>query len=455
MSDEEFEGGELIFSGNANWSLQGRKEEGAKFDGVNQHTLWSFHRLKPLIGVKITKVFSGPIASHCVALSNNGHCYTWGRNENGQLGHGHDINVYNPTIVKVPGGKTIKGGSCGPHHTLLYSVSGELYSAGAGKCGQLGLGRTYDKMKSLSVVNLPSVVKTGCGRDFSMAVDSEGVIYSFGHPEYGCLGNGTDGKSLERAGKFTYEFVKTPTPVDTSAFPDVNFVDVACGAQHTIAMDKDGRLYSWGFGAYGRLGLKTNKDQYTPQAIELFHEEPPPPNPDLPKFMQRQAPKIRAKQITCGDSASFAVVGEPYFCLYMWGITKKSGEAFMYPKQSIQVSGWRIRSVACGKTSTICSSKRTLITWGPSPTYGELGYGSGEGVKKSSTVSKAVDDLEGAMVEQVAAGLCHSLAIVRLDDPKGPKIVDALPVFEPDEVQDLLKASNSSESRPRKKKKTT
>lgn len=214
-------------------------------------------------------------------------------------------------------------------------------------------------------------------------------------------------------------------------------------------------------------------NQYTPQAIELFHEEPPPPNPDLPKFMQRQAPKIRAKQITCGDSASFAVVGEPYFCLYMWGITKKSGEAFMYPKQSIQVSGWRIRSVACGKTSTICSSKRTLITWwvvyyhkktssniilltrGPSPTYGELGYGSGEGVKKSSTVSKAVDDLEGAMVEQVAAGLCHSLAIVRLDDPKGPKIVDALPVFEPDEVQDLLKASNSSESRPRKKKKTT
>eukprot|EP00511_Aplanochytrium_stocchinoi_P005208 CAMPEP_0204830374 /NCGR_PEP_ID=MMETSP1346-20131115/8500_1 /ASSEMBLY_ACC=CAM_ASM_000771 /TAXON_ID=215587 /ORGANISM="Aplanochytrium stocchinoi, Strain GSBS06" /LENGTH=507 /DNA_ID=CAMNT_0051960567 /DNA_START=80 /DNA_END=1603 /DNA_ORIENTATION=- len=452
MSDDECEGGELIFSGNANWSLQGRKEEGSKFDGVNQHELWNFHRLKPLMGVKITKVFSGPVASHCVAISDIGHCYTWGRNEQGQLGHGHDINVYNPTIVKVPNGKTIKGGSCGPNHTLLYSVSGELYSAGAGKCGQLGLGRTWDKMKTFSVVNLPSVVATGCGRDFSMAVDSEGVIYSFGHPEYGCLGNGTDGKTLERAGKYTFDFVKTPTAIDMSRFEGSRIVDVACGAAHTIAMDDQGRLYSWGFGAYGRLGLKNNKDQHQPEPIEIFHEEPPPPNPDLPKFMQRQVPKIRAKKITCGGTSSFAVVGEPFFSLYMWGITKKTGEAFMYPQLSANVSGWRIRSVACGNTSMIVASGRTLITWGSSPTYGELGYGSGEGIAKSSTVSKKVEDLEGAICEQVAAGLSHSLAIVRMDDPKGPKIVEKLPVHDPDEVQDLLRESKPKAAKKKKSK---
>ena len=33
-TEDEEQGGELVFSGNANWSMQGRKEEGSKFDGM-------------------------------------------------------------------------------------------------------------------------------------------------------------------------------------------------------------------------------------------------------------------------------------------------------------------------------------------------------------------------------------------------------------------------------------
>merc|ERR1712176_179444 len=78
--------------------------------------------------------------------------------------------------------------------------------------------------------------------------------------------------------------------------------------------------------------------------------------------------------------------------------------------------------------------------------------GTGEGVKKSSTVSRKVDDLEEAISLKVAAGLCHSLAIIKMDDPKGPKIVEKLPVFDPEEVKDLL--TESTPKKPRKKKKS-
>jgi hypothetical protein len=38
----------------------------------------------------------------------------------------------------------------------------------------------------------------------------------------------------------------------------VRIVDVACGAQHTIALAEDGNIFTWGFGGYGRLGHTKN-----------------------------------------------------------------------------------------------------------------------------------------------------------------------------------------------------
>lgn len=35
---------------------------------------------------------------------------------------------------------------------------------------------------------------------------------------------------------------------------NVKIQDIACGINHTIALDTEGRLFSWGFGGYGRLG---------------------------------------------------------------------------------------------------------------------------------------------------------------------------------------------------------
>lgn len=421
--------------------------------------------------MRVKHVFSGPVAAHCFALTADGRCFSWGRNEHGELGQGHVTNIYKPTELtnipfaskslstttpevsegngessQEPVKEKIIAGACGGHHSIIVSNLGNVYTAGQGSSGQLGIGKMPETQKSFvripgSAFNGEKAVNCSAGREFSMVVTEEGSVFSFGHPIYGQLGNGTEGKYIERANKITYTFLKVPYKIafqrPESDSPlgkaekdkPVKIKGVACGANHTIAMDEEGKLYSWGFGGYGRLGHKDNKDQMAPKAVKLFHEEEKPVDLNLPKFMQRRVPPTRATAIGCGASASFAVVGEPYFALYQWGITKRTGEAFMYPQICMQVSGWKIRTFACGITSTMIASERKVISWGPSPTYGELAYGP-DG-PKSSTVSREVESLSEAIIKQVAMGSSHSLAIIDIDDVKGPKILEALPVFDP------------------------
>ena len=97
-------------------------------------------------------------------------------------------------------------------------------------------------------MDLPTkAVSVGAGREFTIVVDDQGDIYSMGCPQYGQLGNGTDGQSLERAGKYSY--ANETTPIRLASFkvqyPDAKAVEVHCGANHSLVADDQRRLYTW------------------------------------------------------------------------------------------------------------------------------------------------------------------------------------------------------------------
>jgi hypothetical protein len=58
--------------------------------------------------------------------------------------------------------------------------------------------------------------------------------------------------------------------------------------------------------------------------------------------------------------------------VYLFGQTKRTGEANMYPKPIQDLTGWSVRSVGCGFTSIVMAADDSVIAWGPSPKYGEL-----------------------------------------------------------------------------------
>jgi len=301
--EEEQECGELVFAGSAAHSMTGRGSKSSMFDGVEERLVLSFSRIKPFVGKKIARVFCGPLACHFLAVDSSGKAYTWGRNETGQLGHGDLKNRYNPT--ELVGISNVVSAALTDRHTILCDSSGTGFGFGENTCGELGIGR-----KSADVVTSPSkmnydnseskIVQVSAGKSFGCLINRLGEVYTFGTPERGHLGNGTEGKSLERAGKFTYDCKSTPELVE--ALSGVKITMIASGRDHTICADQEGKLYAWGFNGYGQLGIGNNKIQLSPVPIPFFHNTQKAKPDNIPSFMWRPRPLMRAKYIVCGST---------------------------------------------------------------------------------------------------------------------------------------------------------
>ena len=46
-------------------------------------------------------------------------------------------------------------------------------------------------------------------------------------------------------------------------------VQAACGGTHTLALTEEGRIFIWGRGSFGRLGLGDERDRYLPVEVKL------------------------------------------------------------------------------------------------------------------------------------------------------------------------------------------
>ncbi|KAF8113734.1 hypothetical protein N665_0046s0080 [Sinapis alba] len=392
-SSEE-KGGELLFCGATSWDIVGRRK------GVEGNLL-SPTRLRPLLGVNIRFVASGCASCHCVALDVEGRCYTWGRNEKGQLGHGDMIQRDRPTVVSgLSKYKIVKAGA-GRNHTVVVSDEGRSFAFGWNKHGQLGSGNAKNGFVSVEVESSPlpcvvsdEVTNIACGAEFTVWLSStEGAsILTAGLPQYGQLGHGTDNEFNMKDGSVKLAYEAQPRPKAIASLAGETIVKVACGANHTVAVDKNGFVYTWGYGGYGRLGHREQKDEWSPRRIDVFQRNNVlPPN----------------AIVSAGNANSACTAGGGQ--LYMWGKIKNNGDDWMYPKPMMDLSGWNLRWMDSGSMHHFVGADSSCISWGHAQ-YGELGYGPNG--QKSSAAPKKVDILEGMHVMGVACGFCHSMVIV-------------------------------------------
>ena len=88
------------------------------------------------------------------------------------------------------------------------------------------------------------ILKTACGAEFSVFIDENNLLYSFGRPEHGQLGHNTDGQYFVTSNKLAFDcevlprhvavFVEKTKDGFTHIVDDVKIVDVACGNNHTV-----------------------------------------------------------------------------------------------------------------------------------------------------------------------------------------------------------------------------
>ena len=73
-------------------------------------------------------------------ISNGLIVFSWGRGEDGQLGLGDTSDQHEPTFLDALRGVAVRQLACGSGHTCVLTHDGEVYTWGRGDDGRLGHG---------------------------------------------------------------------------------------------------------------------------------------------------------------------------------------------------------------------------------------------------------------------------------------------------------------------------
>ncbi|MEW5302121.1 MAG: hypothetical protein WDW36_004931 [Sanguina aurantia] len=210
-------------------------------------------------GMRIALVACGD--THTLACTDAGVLYSFGRNQAGQLGLGHTNDVLLPSRVGHHlQSEHVSCVSCGSEHSIVSLRSGKVYSWGWGGYGNLGDGSIEDRHTPTKVIGLEgqNIVNVRCGWRHSIVVTEDGRMYTFGWGKYGQCGHG--------------EASDQAVPRMVEALEGVQVSAVAGGWRHTLAGDKHGNLYAWGWNKFGQLGLGDTEDRRLPTLVTTLRE---------------------------------------------------------------------------------------------------------------------------------------------------------------------------------------
>lgn len=120
-----------------------------------------------------------PCFFFCVCLPAGNVLCSWGRGEDGQLGHGDAEDRLVPTVLSGFDAPAITSVICGADHTTAYSEDElQVYSWGWGDFGRLGHGNSSDVFTPQPVKALQGlkIKQIACGDSHCLAVTMAGEV---------------------------------------------------------------------------------------------------------------------------------------------------------------------------------------------------------------------------------------------------------------------------------------
>lgn len=238
--------------------------------------------------------------NHNLALK-AGAVWSWGQNDKGQLGDGTTLTRLSP--VQVLSISTATKIAAGQDFSLALLANGTVVSWGGNGFGQLGNGTATASSTPVQVSGLTNVVSIAAGDFHALAIKNDGTIWTWGYNAYGQLGNGTMDNSstpvqvlgllstpVQVAGGSTHSAVRfsngqvwcwgnnengqlgdgmspAPSLTPVQATGVSNVTQIAVGKNHTVVVQSNGTVWSWGTNASGELGNGTTNEAASPVQV--------------------------------------------------------------------------------------------------------------------------------------------------------------------------------------------
>ncbi|GIL87512.1 hypothetical protein Vretimale_1578 [Volvox reticuliferus] len=259
------------------WGMAGEGQLGIGEPSSGEGRQVEPRMVRSLSGAGLVALAAGD--HHSMALTARGELFTWGRGDQGALGHG-TVHGYAgvelaPRQVRSlspsPGSPRITSICAGPFSSGAIDSRGTAYAWGYGSSYQLGTGRAHNEMQPIKLDALPDPVRhLSLGQLHSLAVLGDGRVMAVGMDEHGSLGGGTE--ALQR------RVAQRPVAV-----PGLSPAWLAvAGWKHSAAVGHDGRLFTWGWsgaagaGVFqdyggGQLGLGDDEDRWQPEQVLRLH----------------------------------------------------------------------------------------------------------------------------------------------------------------------------------------
>jgi len=317
-------------------------------------------------------VGTGPAsaASNSITTQTSKLIFTWGKNNNGQLGDGTTTNRSSPVQIGTSVWSILPNNTY--QHTASITGSGYLWFWGQNDRGQLGLGNTtnYSSPKQVGALNTWASIGGGFGTESSSAIKTDGTLWTWGTNGSGQLGLG--------------DTTNRSSPVQVGAL--TNWAFSAFGGAICTAVKTDGTLWTWGANAGGRLGLGNTTYYSSPKQVGAL-----------------------TNWATTAPGNAFCVAIKTDGTMWAWGRNAEGqlglGFTSGYYSSPVQIGGLTTWVKASTKTSGCFALKtdNTIWCWGYNSGYaaGELGLGNSTNysspVQVTGAFSKVSSHYRGGM----------------------------------------------------------
>lgn len=184
---------------------------------------------------------------HAVSLKSDGTLWTWGHNNQGQLGDYSTYNRSSPGTISG-GGTTWCQASAGYNATGAIKTDGTLWTWG---CALLR-GNSSDTCSPRTTSGGGTTwCSVSLGRYIGGAIKTDGTLWMWGSQRYGGLGNNTN------------LYTNVLSPITTSGGGST-WCFISAGCHSAAAIKTDGTLWTWGNNTYGLLGNNLSAHRSSP-----------------------------------------------------------------------------------------------------------------------------------------------------------------------------------------------